>query len=344
MIGGKEKSMKKVATIGLTLGLVFSLASLQANAADDCVFTNTGTQWLLEANCYTDHTVEVPDGYTLDGQGYTITAVDPDGGHFTGAVVANAGDEAYVTNLTITADSLSNVCDAGDDRLRGVMFEGASGAITHTTVVGINQGPSGCQEGNAVEVRNAPYDGTHPGTMMVEIAHNTIEDYQKTGIVANGDVEVSIHHNQVGESATQENLAANSIQLGYGAKGSVVQNRIEGNQWMGTTDWAATAILVYSADEVEVSNNNIGGNSDIALYAYANGGTYENNRVFDEGSDHPNSGYDYGLGNWGTDNVVTNNKVKGFEFAYDGVDGGKNKTIPAGLGGQPQYDAFAFSP
>jgi hypothetical protein len=303
-----------------------------ALAATTCSFTDDAASMTmtLNGNCTTDTTIDIPDGYTLDGKGYTITAVDPPAGHFTGAVVANEGTNASVKNLTVTTAGLSNVCDSGADRLRGIMFEGASGSITHNTVMGINQGPSGCQEGNAIEVRNAPFDGTHPGTVSVELAHNNIVDYQKTGIVANGDVNVAIHHNAIGASATQENLAANSVQLGYGAMGYITYNNIEGNQWKGTSDYAATAVLVYSADGVEVSNNNIRGNSDIGVYFYGDNGIVHNNRIFDEGPDHPNSGYDYGLGNWGANNSVTNNKVRGFEFPYDGVTGGNNIAIPGG--------------
>ena len=311
-----------------TLVLVGSAQTARADSG--CSFTVVGTTMQLAGDCTTDSTIWIPDGFTLDGADYTITAVDPAGGHFIGAVIANAGGTAHVKNVTVTASGLKNACDAGANRLRGIMFEAASGSIAHNRVVGLNQGASGCQEGNAIEVRNAPYDGTHPNTVVVEIAHNEIVDFQKTGIVANGDVDVSVHHNIVGASATQENLAANSLQLGFGATGSARYNQLAGNQWMGTTPWAATAVLVYQTGVVEVSNNNIRGNADIGLYIYADNGTYHNNRIYDQGADHPNSDYDYGLGNWGANNQVSNNKVRGFEILYDGVVGGGNKAVPGG--------------
>ncbi len=193
----------------------------------------------------------------------------------------------------------------------------------------INQGASGCQEGNAIEIRNAPFDGTHPGTVTVEVAHNDLIDWQKTGIVANGDVNAYVHHNKVFESATQDNLAANGIQVGFGAFGMVTQNYVEGNQWKGTSNYVATAVLVYLADAATVSKNNIRGNSDIGIYGYALTGVYDNNKVFDVGADHPNSGYDIGIGSWGANDSTTNNKVRGFEDPYDPDDlGGTNKAIP----------------
>ena len=325
--------MKKLiilAIVVLAASLILIGGAQTAIAATTCTFTTVDSTMTLDGDCTTDATILIPDGFTLDGAGHTITAMDPGGGHFLGAVVKNEGSTAYVKNLTVTASGLADVCDGAgppDNRLRGILFDGASGSITHNTVTGINQGASGCQEGNAIEVRNAPFDGTHPGTITVEIAHNKLSDWQKTGIVANGDVDVSIHHNAIGASATQDNLAANSIQFGFGALGSAINNNVDGNQWKGTSDFAASGILVFLADTVNVSNNNVGGNSDVGIFVVSDGGTYDNNRVFDDGPDHANSSYDIGFGNYGN-NSVTNNKVRGFDTSYDNVTDGKNKVIP----------------
>lgn len=246
-----------------------------------------------------------------------------------GAVVRNAGATASVVRLTVTALNLANACDAGEARLRGIMFQGASGLIAGNTVIGINQGPSGCQEGNAIEVRNFL---DHPETRVVEIAHNTIVEYQKTGIVTNGDVRAWIHHNQVGGSATQANLAANSVQVGFGALGIVEYNAIASNSWLGfdpvTSDFAATAVLLFdSAPGSVVRHNNLmEGNADVGIYVFGDTTMVDNNRVFDEG---PDAGYDIGIGDYGTGNSVTNNKVRGYDVPYDGVSGGRNKVVPS---------------
>lgn len=297
-------------------------------ATPPCVFSFSGMVMTLTGDCTTDVPIQVPDGYTLDGNGFTITAVDPAGDHFKGAVVMNAGTTASVIGLTITTGSLSNVCDGGVDRLRGIMFEGASGAIIGNTVLNINQGPSGCQEGNAVEIRNSPYDGTHPGTVKVEVGHNLIQAWQKTGIVANGDVDVWVHHNVIGQSATQANLAANSLQIGFGGKGLVEHNHIAQNSWLGTSDWVATGILLYSSAPGTVvrQNNLMEGNADVGIYISADGATVDNNKVFESGPDATHG--DVGIGNYGTGNIITNNKVRGYDVPYDGVTGGKNKAIP----------------
>ena len=243
-----------------------------ALAATTCTFTTAGTTMTLDADCTTDATIPIPDGYTLDGAGLTIVANDPAGNHFKGAVVANAGSTASVTNLTVKASGLANVCDGGADRLRGIMFDGASGSITHNNVEDINQGASGCQEGNAIEVRNAPFDGTHPGTKSVTITDNTVINYQKTGILANGDVYASISENSVVGVGSINYIAQNGIQVGFGATGSVVSNSVTDNYFTGCSNqdaaktgcipWVSAGLLLYDVDanNVKKSKNIYRGN------------------------------------------------------------------------------------
>ena len=275
-----------------------------------------GTVLVLQSSCTTTTSIVIPDGYALDGAGLTITAADPAGDHFRGGVIESGGSVAHVRNLTISAAGLANACDAGDDRLRGILFEGAAGSIERVVVDGLNQGASGCQEGNAIEVRNI---GHAPGRPQVAIKHNVVRDYQKTGIVANGDVDVEIMKNTVGASATQANLAANSIQIGFGASGRVALNEIEGNQWLGTSNYAATAILLYdSGAGLAVMGNEVAGNSDVGLYVFANGVRVWNNQITDVGPDAGH--YDIGIGNWGSGNEFWNNTVSGFDTPTDGVE------------------------
>jgi hypothetical protein len=219
----------------------------------------------LTADCVTNHTLYIPNGWTVDGAGHTITAVDPGAGGFLGAVVRNGGGRAHVHNLRIIG-AVSGGCHAGDDRLRGILFESASGSILFSTVENIHRvGSYGCQEGNGIEVRNAPYDGTHPNTQEVLIQQNTVSRYQKTGILANGDVRVVISGNDISSAATAANgnlddyIAANSIQIGFGAR--------------------ATTILLFQAQDVDVTGNQIGTDTpspvdeqtDVGVYAFESG-------------------------------------------------------------------------
>jgi hypothetical protein len=301
-----------------------------AFSADPCTFTVSETTMLLDGDCSTTTTIVIPDGFTLDGGGRSITAVNPAVGTFLGAVVTNGGATAHVVSVNIRAQDLANACSPSaptDNRLRGILFNGASGSITHSSVVGINKGPSGCQEGNAIEVRNAPFDGTHPNTQTVTIAHNTVDAYQKTGIICNGDVSCDVSHNDVGASATQANLAANAVQFGFGAMGNISINRITGNSWCGASITVATGILLFDAGAgLVVESNRIDGNADVGIYASADGVTITKNDVDDVGTDCNVGLFDIGIGDYGAGSAVTKNKVSGFDTPYDPeTQGGKNQ-------------------
>lgn len=308
--------MRKFTTLTAVAAAIGLLGTASTPAQAACTFTTVGTTMTLDADCTTDVTIVVPDGMTLDGNGNAITAMDPGAGHFLGGVVENGGTVAHVTRLVVNTSGLANVCDAGANRLRGIMFDGASGSITHNTVEDINQGASGCQEGNAIEARNAPFDGTHTATKTVEIAHNVLQDWQKTGIVCNGDVDCHIHHNMISESFTQNNLAANSVQIGFGGIGLVELNHIAGNQWFGcdliTSNFAASAVLLFLADSPTVRRNNIGGNADVGIFIVNDDVTVDNNRVFESGVD--GGCYDVGIWDFGDPgSSITNNKVRGYD-------------------------------
>jgi hypothetical protein len=261
--------MRKILFV-ITLIALSTIFSATASAA--CTFTTIGNVMSLDADCTTTSTILIPDGMTVEGNGFTITADDPAGEHFVGAVLKNGGTTANVTNITITADTLLDACDDGDSRLRGILFQGASGSITSSQVLNINQGASGCQEGNAIEVRNL---GHNPDTNSVTIDGNTITGYQKTGIVANGNVNVTITDNIVNGGGPVGYIARNGIQFGYGAKGMAKKNTVNGNGYTGTSTVSGGILVVggapYSAAfpsfcvGIQIVQNSINGN-DIGVY------------------------------------------------------------------------------
>ncbi len=300
-----------------------------AHAANDCVFNTSGSTMKLMNDCTTDATILIPDGFLLDGNSHSITAVDPDGGHFLGAVVMNAGSEAHVKDLSITTDSLANVCDGSgspDNRLRGILFLSASGSIRNNEVLAINQGASGCQEGNAIEVRNAPFDGTHPDTQEVLIVSNVVSQYQKGGIVANGDVLVAVKNNNVTGLGPVNYIAQNGVQLGFGAAGVVSGNTISGNQYTPMT-FGSGGILLYAVEDgVVVKQNTIDG-SDVGIWmagasdAYVksnvvSNSTFDGIALDDQGGDVADNNVrnnvtednDSGIGLYGS--ATTNNNIQ----------------------------------
>jgi hypothetical protein len=248
-----------------------------AEAATTCVFSPSGTTLNLTGDCTTDSTIFVPNGITLNGNGFTITALDPAGGHFLGAIVKNAGASANVTNLKLNTSALADVCDGGNDRLRGIMLEGASGSITNNLVQNIKQGTaSGCQEGNGIEVRNAPFDNTGVD-VIVTVSGNTVLAYQKTGILVNGSVGATITGNTTVGAGPVNYIAQNGIQIGFGATAEIRGNSVSGNDYT-PKDTSSCGILYFQADGVRASQNMMRNNEyNICNFGEKGGGNYNPN-------------------------------------------------------------------
>jgi hypothetical protein len=166
--------------------------------------------------------------------------------------------------------------------LVGVMFQNASGRIDTSVIRNfkLTTDLSGCQSGNGVIVQSG--DGQ---SSKVEISDNTIHDFQKNGIT--GDeigTTVSIHGNVVTGTGPTTGAAQNGIQIGFGARGSIVHNVVTNNIWSPCTDPSAcqavaTNILIAQSDGVEVSNNRAG-LSQIPIYVIGNRAIVTNNEAF----------------------------------------------------------------
>jgi parallel beta helix pectate lyase-like protein len=333
----EEKLMNLRKTLFLlpaaTLVLV---ASSLVSAATTCTFTTVKKTMTLNADCTTDSSILVPNGFTLNGAGHTITAVDPVAGHFVGGVIQNGGASANVTNSKITASGLADVCDAGANRLRGILFDGASGSITNNQITNINQNQgavlSGCQEGNAIEVRNF---GASPSTVRAAIVGNTVSGYQKTGIIANGDTDATISDNTVTGTGPNLFIAQNGVQIGFGASGMVTGNNVSGNSYVGPfasfTSSAGILIFGEGPDElcvnVQVMKNTLTGN-DVGIFAAqfddandaAPPSSMTNLKLDHNTIDKGNAGnpfYTAGVSDEGNNDKIINNTITGYALAVD---------------------------
>jgi hypothetical protein len=231
--------------------------SFSTGSFDPCPVDVSGsspTTYTLLADCVTDHTIVVPqrvEGSVFDGDGHSITGVDPAGGHFVGAVVQGAAgpEEITISDLEVTVDGLSDVCDACVDRPRGILFDGVGGAIRDSVVTGIKLGTnSGCQEGNGIEVRNEPF-AKGGADVSIVVRDNLVTDYQKTGILANGSVSVTIRGNIVEGAGPVNYIAQNGIQVGFAATARLFGNDVSGNDYT-PRKVTACGLLLFKADGV----------------------------------------------------------------------------------------------
>jgi len=307
------------------MAAVMLISAGAASAA--CTFTNSKNTMLLNGSCTTTTSIVVPDGKTLDGRGFTITGLDPVAGHFKGGVIINGGGSASVTNVKVTVSGLADVCDAGADRLRGILLDGASGSITRNTVTNINQGPSGCQEGNAIEVRNF---GSNPATSRATVDGNTLTGYQKTGVVANGNVDVSVTNNFVDGLGPVGYNARNGIQFGFGGTGSARGNTVNGNSYTGASDVSGGILGAggpgYGGDfcvNIQIDKNDLDGN-DVGVYLsqyeadFTPPSTMTNIKVVNNTitNNALSNGYIYqaGVSDVGNNDKIINNTISGIGY------------------------------
>ncbi|QSQ21265.1 right-handed parallel beta-helix repeat-containing protein [Pyxidicoccus parkwayensis] len=295
-----------------------------------CSVTLEDAKVTMQADCTTESTVFIPDGYTFDGAGHVLTAVDPEGGRFLGAVLRNRGAEADVRALKVEGRSLTGAgkCDGGEDALAGIRLMGASGSVVDSEVRDLFQagGNGGCQEGTAIEVRNAPGAAS---VLHVDVLRNRVAGYQKAGIVASGRLDVRVEGNTVEGGGPLSVIARNGIQVSSGATGRVTGNTVTGHSYTGP-GYVASGILVaggpYYGNDVPLSRdvvirNNTLADNDVGInlaQAAADGGPLPEStriQVVDNtlSSAALTNGYPYqaGISDYGGGNVISRNHISG---------------------------------
>ncbi len=117
------------------------------------------------------------------------------------------------------------------------------------------------------------------GGSTVQVSSSTVDNYGKNGITCNepGTVCTVTGSTVTGRGPVGAgNAAQNGIQVGYGATGTVDGNTVSNNSYTGP-DWAATDVLVYSAN-VGITGNHLN-NGQLGLYYIEGSGTISGNTV-----------------------------------------------------------------
>jgi len=142
----------------------------------------------------------------------------------------------------------------------------------------------GCQDGLAIYVESGYMTG---GTAVVTIENNSVHDYDKNGITADGSGTVAtiIGNYVVGIGATPL-IAQNGIQVSDGATGSVKNNTVTDDNYIspnGGPYYSATGILLYDSGTlsagITVSGNTVS-SSQGGIVTYGDSfGTADNNSI-----------------------------------------------------------------
>ena len=272
-----------------------------------------------------------PTGFVRDGIDMTAAQI---GGKVTGTLDAtgcNVG--VYYDNTTSGNVTGANIFGAN---YFGVVVNGDVGAVkvnvTNSAIHDIGESPlNGSQHGSGIYYR--AFGGTAAGI----VSGNTVTNYQKGGITANGSVTATITNNTVSGQGPVNYIAQNGIQLGYGAKATVSGNRVTGNAYTGANFASSGGILVVGGPiyglpyttGLSITKNTLTGN-DVGIWLFnadAAGNapttntnntlkqnTISNGAVTNTTGTSSTCGYQAGISVLGHKDVLVNNSISGFGY------------------------------
>jgi parallel beta-helix repeat protein len=275
-----------------------------------------------------------PTGFYRDGINMTAAQI---GGNVTGSLDAGGCNIGVYYDNT-TSGNVTGATIFGANYF-GVVVNGDVGAVsdnvTGSTIHDIGETPlNGTQHGVAIYYR--AFGGTASGT----ISGNTLTNYQKGGITTNGSVSATITNNTVTGQGPVDYIAQNGIQVGYGAKATVTGNTVTGNAYTGANLASSAGILVVGGPcfgtglaytvGLDISKNTLTTN-DVGVWLFnadascvnapttktnnsVKFNTISNDKVTNKTGDSATCGYQAGIADVGTKDLIVNNSISGFGY------------------------------
>lgn len=172
-------------------------------------------------------------------------------------VVVRNGGGGTISGLIV--DGSNNQVPGCGYGLVGIIVQNASATIAGNAVSNHVQaeGLDGCQTGLGIYAQS---DGG--AARAINVSDNYVSNFQKNGITGNGNLlTMTISGNTVVGRGPTNGAAENSIQIGFGATGSITKNHVGDNIWAplqpDDPGNAAAGILVYAAPGVLVDSNSV---------------------------------------------------------------------------------------
>lgn len=312
------------------LSLFFAITAGWASS-QSCNFVTSSTTMTLAADCVTAATITIPDGITLNGNGHSITAVNPSGGSFVGPVLSNAfgATHASVKNVILDAPDLGIGAVCPDTPVSGIVFDSVSGSITGTTVLhtfnAASDGSSVCLLSYGIYVTNAttgaPISVNVSGNKVLLSGVQAAFWAEGTGVI----VSVSGNQFQPGGPAGFRNFVVVGLN---GAGGSVSGNIVEAASGGG----GYGIFLQGTAAGTKVTANNInliGGQVWDGILIAADNAVINGNRVFNYGTS--GSVVSTGIDNGGQNpasNKIIKNEVRCYATPFVNVSASGNLVLP----------------
>jgi parallel beta-helix repeat protein len=250
------------------------------------------------------------------------------------AIVEIAG----ATGVTVRDFTITGPGGGPCDSLRYGVFVGADASdpteaeIRHNHITRITDSPpGGCQNGNAVQV------GRQSLSVVGEadVTGNTIDAYQKSGVVVDGDgSSARVRNNTIDGLGAVNFIAQNGVQVSRDAVADVQHNEITDNQFSPQTFASAGVLMFEASPDTEVSHNEILRNDEGVYLSAQDGGTVSHN----ESSDNTFDGI--GVVDGSTNIAIEHNKAErnGFDGVYAGSDSSENTIALNHLSDNAEHD------
>ena len=288
----------------------------------------------INSTTYTFDPTCTATGFIRDGIDMTAAQI---GGNVTGNLDATGCNIGVYYDSTHTGNVTAGANISGSNYF-GVFVNGDVGTVkvnvTGAAIHDIGETPlNGSQHGNAIYYR-ALGTGTASGT----ISGNTITHYQKGGITTNGKVTATITNNTVTGEGPVNYIAQNGIQVGYGAKATVTGNNVSRNAYTGANLASSAGILVvggpcYSLPltvGLDISKNTLT-NNDVGVWLFNSAAdcatatatktnnslkfnTITNVAVTNTTGYSATCGYQAGISDLGTKDLIVNNSISGLGY------------------------------
>lgn len=260
-------------TIGKSLNLT-GVSSVGTSGATASGYNNP-----VVASPATGVIVNASDLYDGSGIAAQIAVVSP---------VPTSPINVSITNLAV--DGSNNGISGCAPDLVGIYYQNANGTVNHVATRFQELPPDlfGCQVGLAIYVQSGYATN---GTSTVTIENNSVHDYQKNGITADGTgMNATITANYVVGVGATSLIAQNGIQVSDSANGKVTNNTVTDDVYINPPDcssnnncYSATGILLYdsggtSGTKLMVTGNTVS-NAQGGVVAYGYMGNADYNTV-----------------------------------------------------------------
>jgi len=229
-------------------------AAVNAAKNGDTVYL-CGAQFAEQVTLAKSITLTGQRGSGLTGVGSSITSP--------GALLSIDGGSPAVRGLTF-----SGPVDGGNSPIYGILAEGGSPLLADDTVQDI-QTINGLQEdtgGASVWIGNpnAFDDPDAVYNVKATVEGLTVSGYNKRGInVAGLGTTALIEGNTVTGAGPTTATAQNGIEILFGARATIIGNRVSGNQYTGTNTATASGIIVSGGWPPPLATNSLVEGNDV---------------------------------------------------------------------------------